>query len=236
LFEFRCSFARRESGIIVVGVFILLLSFVGYLSAWKEFRIGLGLVCTEEERSRTATNAGGTQWLIHACFALSGQYFFFIAIITVILFAVGVAVYVKRNQASVYISQAWISGSLDTRAALQIAFYCCGLVNFNDSLTMDNNPPVYRSPCDQPGPTQPCQDLMVASFQNNFQTAGACGIAFSIIMLVSLAITAYLMVGIRESAVNKAIEKNRERNDRDIAKARKKGKGLKIPSMGADVL
>jgi hypothetical protein len=32
-------------GIIVVGVFILLLSFVGYFSAWKEFRIGLGLVC-----------------------------------------------------------------------------------------------------------------------------------------------------------------------------------------------
>jgi hypothetical protein len=144
---------------------------------------------------------------------------------------------VKRNQASVYISQAWISGSTDTRAALQIAFYCCGLVTFNQTLTMDDSlPGDYRAPCNAPGPTQPCQDLMVASFQNNFQTAGSCGIAFSVIMLVSLAFTAYLMVGIRESAVNKAIEKNRERNDRDMAKAKKKGKGLKIPSMGADVL
>jgi hypothetical protein len=32
------------AGIIVVGSFLLFLSFVGAFSAWKEIRIGLGLV------------------------------------------------------------------------------------------------------------------------------------------------------------------------------------------------
>lgn len=166
------------------------------------------------------------------------QYFFFIAIITIILFAVGIAVYVKRNQASVYISQAWLEGTPNTRSALQNAFFCCGLTVFKDNINGTLNDPAI-SPCDgsvTPPPTQPCQQLMVDSFQSNFQTAGSCGIAFSVIMLVSLAFTAYLMVGIRESAVNQAIEKNRARNERDMAKARKKGKGLKIPQLGADVL
>ena len=139
----------------------------------------------------------------------------------------------KRDEAAVYIDQAWREGGDDTRATLQYAFWCCGLKTWNDS-------EVAREPCDGLTPDAPavgttCEPLMVQSFKDNYQTAGSCGIAFSVIMLASLAFSAYLMRGIRESAINKAIEKNRVRNDKDMAK-RKKGKGLKIPQLGADVL
>jgi len=43
-------------GIIVVGAFLLILSFVGAFSAWKEVRIGLGLV-----RSTHRAAAGSSQ-------------------------------------------------------------------------------------------------------------------------------------------------------------------------------
>lgn len=134
-----------------------------------------------------------------------------------------------------YIAEAWSSASDDTKAALQLAFWCCGLNTFNSS-----SETVYRKPCDgsvtSDLPTSACLPLMVDSFESNFTTAGACGIAFSCVMVVSLAFTAYLMIGIRKSAVNQAIEKNRERNERDMAKARRKGKGLKIPQVSSDVL
>jgi hypothetical protein len=147
------------------------------------------------------------------------------------------SLFVLQNQSDVYIVEAWQAGGPDGRAALQIAFYCCGLSVFNESTDGGN----YRYPCDgsiarADAPTQPCEGIMVASFQSNFQTAGSCGIAFSCVMIVSLAFTAYLMVGIRESAVNQAIEKNRVRNEKDMQKNRRKGKGLKIPQIGADVL
>ena len=167
-------------------------------------------------------------------YLLCAQYFIFIAIITIILFAVGIAVYVKRDQASVYISQAWKSAEPGPREALQLAYYCCGLTGAGDDA-------VLLEPCNPAAPSTPapadgCLPLMEKSFNDNFQTAGSCGIAFSCVMVVSLLFTAYLMVGIRETAVNAAISKNRERNERDMAKGRKKGKGLKIPTIGADVL
>ena len=169
------------------------------------------------------------------------QYFFFVSIITVILFAVGIAVYVKRDQADVYIAKAWAAASVDTKDSLQAAFSCCGLVVFNLSgSAQDSDDGAYAYPCDLPRPditaANPCQPIMVSSFQTNFNTAGSCGIAFSVVMVLSLALTAWLMRGIRETAVNQAIEKNRARNERDMAKNRKKGKGLKIPQVGPGVL
>lgn len=153
-----------------------------------------------------------------------------------ILFAVGIAVYVKRNQADVYITEAWISSGDDTKSSLQAAFMCCGFTMFNASV--EDGGGIYTWPCDKPdqGATMACKSIMLDSFQSHYQTAGGCGIAFSCIMVISLAITAYLMVGIRESAVNQAIEKNRARNERDMQKNRRKGKGLKIPQVGPGVL
>jgi len=200
-------------GIVVIGAFLLILSLVGYVSAWKEIRIGLGI------------------------------YFFFICILTIILFSVGIAVYVKKNEADVYITEAWVESSDDTRQSLQNAFWCCDLVQFNETCQTEQAPAGQPclSPCDMPAnapdaPVSTCLPLMTSSFTNNFQTAGACGIAFSIIMVVCLLFTAYLMVGIRQSAVNAAIERNRERNERDMQK-RRKGKGIKMPQqIGQDVL
>lgn len=131
-----------------------------------------------------------------------------------------------------YIGEAWNAAGDDEKAALQIAFFCCGYLTFGDGPARDP----CGTPAPDPAPTDFCAPIMLKSFQDNYHTAGSCGIAFACVMIASLAFTAYLMVGIRESAVNAAIEKNRARNERDMDKRRKKGKGLKIPQIGADVL
>jgi hypothetical protein len=94
-------------GIVVLGVFIMFLSFLGCVSAWRESRIFLGL------------------------------YFFFLSILTFLLLVVGLAVYVKRSEAGYYMSQGWEAAynPVDNGVvqALQLTFSCCGLYRYNDT-------------------------------------------------------------------------------------------------------
>jgi len=90
-------------GIVTLGVFIMFVSFLGCLSAWRESRVFLGF------------------------------YFFFLALMTFLLLVVGIAVYVKKNDAQSYIESGWISASPDIRGGLEWSFTCCGLRYFNDS-------------------------------------------------------------------------------------------------------
>lgn len=94
---------------------------------------------------------------------------------------------------------------------------------------------VWNYPCDTPanfvGKDQnSCLMVMVKTFQDSFQTAGGVAIAFGVIQLVSLLLVWYLMKGIRDAAVNTAIEKNRLRTEKDKERNRRKGKGLKVPA------
>lgn len=178
-------------GIIAVGVFILLLSLLGFISAYKEYRIGLGI------------------------------YFIFVSIFTIILLAVGIAVYVKRNDASYYLSQGWIAScTLTTSTApayncstsavvlnVQNALSCCGLSSSNDMFTA-NSTTGYQCP---QANAQPCLPLMTSTFTNNFSTAGGVGIAFAIIMLVSLLFIGLLMRGIRITRNARQLEQLREK-------------------------
>jgi len=59
--------ATLPLGIVTLGVFIMFLSFLGCISAWRESRVFLGF------------------------------YFFFLALMTFLLFVVGIAVYVKKK-------------------------------------------------------------------------------------------------------------------------------------------
>jgi len=166
------------TGLIVLGVFIMLLAMLGAMSAWRESRAFLGI------------------------------YFFFLLLFTIILFAVGIAVYVKRDDAQSLIREAWMDSPPDVRASMQNYVECCGLDTFNDTNGVQPCPPTAGSD----GSGVACMPKMVDIFKSSFTTAGACGIAFSVIMLAGLGFVCYLMSGIR-----------RKREEQDIAKLRTGG-------------
>jgi len=111
-------------GIVTLGVFIMFLSFLGCLSAWRESKIFLAF------------------------------YFFFLVLLTFLLLVVGIAVYAKKNDAGSYIDSGWNSSSDDVKSSLQSFFWCCGLNAWNDSaaalpcpVSTDQNSPNTTQPC-----------------------------------------------------------------------------------------
>jgi len=90
-------------GIVVLGVFIMFLSFIGCFGAWKESRLFLGC------------------------------YFFFLLLLTILLFAVGLAVYSKKEEAAYYMSDGWMVSPNDVRVSFENTLSCCGLYTFNDT-------------------------------------------------------------------------------------------------------
>jgi len=108
-------------GIIVSGVFIMFLSFVGCFGAWRESRICLGC------------------------------YFSFLFVFTIILLAVGIGVDNQRSEASWYIQQGWMDSNNGVRVSFQNAYGCCGLNTWNDTLAgqpCPSNPvPKFNTTC-----------------------------------------------------------------------------------------
>jgi hypothetical protein len=168
------------TGLIVLGVFILILALLGAFSAWRESR------------------------------ALLGIYFLFLLIFTIILFAVGIAVYVEKDNAGDLITTAWMDSGPDVQMSLQNAYTCCGLAAWNVS-SPGNCPPAANMPG---GPA--CLPLMVDTFNSAFKTAGACGIAFSVIMLGGLIFICYLMTGIKRKREEQDIQKLRSGGDQIV--------------------
>jgi hypothetical protein len=62
------------------------------------------------------------------------QYFAFLLLFVIILMAVGIAVYVKKDSAGDYMTAGWCAATPAVIADLQVYFTCCGLKYFNDSL------------------------------------------------------------------------------------------------------
>jgi len=85
-------------GLIAIGVFLILTSLVGGISAWREFRLGLGI------------------------------YFVLLLIWSIILIAVGIAVLAASDQqtATRMLSQGWTEIDDASRSAIQQEWHCCG--------------------------------------------------------------------------------------------------------------
>lgn len=166
------------AGLIVIGVFIMILSFFGCFGAWMEKKVVLGI------------------------------YFACLCILTIILLSVGIAVYVKKDEANTYIEQGWKSASDDIKDVLQHEFQCCGYYTYAD---------VYqaKSPykCPENGPKQACQDLLIGSFNKNFVSAGGVGIAFAVLMIVFQGFVACLIRGIQTKQFEEDLVKLRSGAD-----------------------
>lgn len=156
------------TGIIVLGVFIMLLSFLGCFGAWRENRVFLGV------------------------------YFALLALLTLLLLIVGIAVYVERNNASKYMIEGWRSSNNDVKVIVQLEFQCCGLMSYNDVEKGD--------PCPDNLPSKEgCLDSLKGSFRNNFTQLGAVGISFAVLMIVFLIFAGLLMKGIQRKKFDEDI-------------------------------
>jgi len=157
-------------GIVVLGVFIMLLSFAGCLGSWRESRFLLGV------------------------------YFLVLMLLTLLLFAVGIGVYVKQEQAGYYISQGWMAANNGVRVSFQNGYSCCGLINFNDSYAGNPCPSTLIPPVNSTATGSPCLSILVSTFQQSLTSLGGTGIAFAVFMFVIMIAVCYLIRGIQRKA------------------------------------
>jgi signal transduction histidine kinase len=159
-------------GIIAMAVFMLVLAIIGACSAAKESRAGLAI------------------------------YLIFLLVITIILFSIGIAVVVKKDEAAKYIEEGWSYASPDVRNAIQTNFGCCGL-----KIVGENAGGADQTRCPDPQympvPT-PCEPLLLADFKKYYNRAGGCGIAFAVLMAVVMLLVCFLMKGIKQFQQEKA--------------------------------
>ena len=169
-------------GIVVLGVFILFLALLGGVSAYRESRIFL-LV-----------------------------YFVFLLLLTLILFFVGIAVYVERNNAATYINQGWTTAPPDLKQSLQQIFQCCGCC---DAGYVPQNATASTAACNaMTSPTQTgCLPVFTSYFQSYYVTAGGCGIAFAVIMFLGMLLVCFLMKGIKDKRAEQDLAKLRASNN-----------------------
>ncbi len=116
----------------------------------------------------------------------------------------------EKNDSAVLITEAWNDSPPDVRQSLSAYVGCCGLKSFNDSLP---NSYVCPPPFNVRSTTSACLPMMVDIFNHSFTSAGACGIAFSVIMLAGLVFVCYLMTGIRRKKEENEIAKLRTGGD-----------------------
>jgi len=174
-------------GIIVLGVFIMLLSFLGLWGAWRESK------------------------------AMLGCYWFWLFLLTLLLLAVGIGVYSQEGQAGYYIEQGWITTTPDVQQTFQNTFACCGLYQFNDSFTPRQfrgqgyicPGTSYQLIGTPPNTTvvngQACLLVMSQAFQNNFSKLAGTGVAFAVLMLIYLVIACILLQSIRKRSMTEEV-------------------------------
>jgi len=161
------------AGVIVLGVFIMFLSFIGCFGAWKESRLFLGC------------------------------YFFFLMVLTILLFAVGLAVYSKREEAGAYMYDGWVLAPQDVRISFQNQLGCCGLVTFNDTLA--GLPcPIALQLNSSTGNYAACLPLMTSLFRDSMQQLGGVAVAFAVLMFLGMIFVCVLMRGIRQKSAKEA--------------------------------
>jgi len=161
-------------GIIVLGVFIMFLSFIGCFGAWKESRLFLGC------------------------------YFFFLLLLTILLFAVGLGVYSKREEAAYYMSQGWMAAPNDVRVSFQNALGCCGLEFYITNYTYMGYPcpPLSMSVLNiSTNLAVPCLSQLTDLFTSSMTTLGGTGVAFAVIMFLGMIFVCVLMKGIRQKSL-----------------------------------
>ncbi len=123
---------------------------------------------------------------------LLGLYFVFLLCIVIVMFSIGVAIMVNKGNSEKYIVDAWFAAPPDLISAAQLDFSCCGLRTVPD--------PPATCPAKFSGP---CLPALKTAWEKAYHVSGSIGIAFSILMAVSMFIVLALMRGIKKFQIEK---------------------------------
>lgn len=180
------SGSTLPAGLVVIGVFIMLLALLGGVAAWRESRGFLGL------------------------------YFVILLILTIILFSVGIAVLALKGNASSFITSGYHSAysSPDIIETTQNAFTCCGLVTWNDQYSYPQYLcPNSTATFPVASQYRPCLPQLTSAFDSSMSAAGGTGLAFAIIMIAGLAFVCVLMQGIKRKRLETDLAALRQSNN-----------------------
>ena len=126
-------------------------------------------------------------------------YFTALVLIALCMFAVGIAVYIAGQNAPKYITQSWQNAPPAALDALQAADACCGLTTYGVGPIGSGCPQNVTA-------NATCLPLLQSQLSGYYNSAGACGIAFSIVMAAMMTFVCVLFRGIGD--VNKKKEQH----------------------------
>jgi len=162
------------SGLIVLGVFILILTVVGCVVAYKEKLVGLIF------------------------------FTIFMLILLICLIGVGGGAFSYRNNAATPLNQAWQTASDAQRNLLQnyfVSLYngntvpCCGWSrDASDHPVLPGTNCVINGTAHIYQPWPPCGILIINFVQKNLYIAGAAGVAIGVIEFISMLFSLFLII------------------------------------------
>eukprot|EP00455_Lapot_gusevi_P019597 TRINITY_DN2092_c0_g2_i1.p1 TRINITY_DN2092_c0_g2~~TRINITY_DN2092_c0_g2_i1.p1 ORF type:complete len:247 (-),score=98.07 TRINITY_DN2092_c0_g2_i1:117-857(-) len=166
-------------GIMVLGIFIMIISLFGCCGAKRESRVILGF------------------------------YAVVLSILIICQLGVGIAVYVKQDKAPEMIRSGWDSSTNGIRVIFQNQLDCCGLEIYNKTAPLVPTTDVTATqglagqPCPDPitRPTskRPCMTTLLTKLQSSYTTAGIVAIVFAFLQILGFMFALCLIRGIRLS-------------------------------------
>jgi hypothetical protein len=161
---------KLPTGILVVGIFIMMVSILGCYGARSENRPMLGI------------------------------YAVILVILIICQFSIGVAVYVQQDQAPVVLRAAWNIANNYQRVVIQNQLECCGCDVYNQTTPGARGKAGKPCPDPVAFPEsngRPCMALMLAQIQHSYVTVGVVAVVFAFIQIIGLSFAFCLIRGIQ---------------------------------------
>jgi hypothetical protein len=158
------------TGVIVLGVFVMLISLVGCVGAKRENRIILAI------------------------------YAVVLLILVICQICVGIAVYANQNQGTVVLTAGWDQATNGVKVLIQDALGCCGLIVYNASSPMTSGLAGQPCPSTVTNPASAsvtCMSLIIAQVQASYTSVGVVAIVFAFLQIVGMLFAVCLIRGIR---------------------------------------
>ncbi|EGG19592.1 tetraspanin family protein [Cavenderia fasciculata] len=177
-------------GIIVIGVFFVILTIVGCVVAYKEKLVGLVV------------------------------YTVFMLILLVCLIGVGGGAFTYRNDAETPLLKAWNLATHSEKGLMEDYFVCCGwsaeVITTSKNVSGIYDPCLTYAPENDPTPTVRnstygpdyawCGETIVDFVQKNLYIAGAAGLSIGIIEFIAMLFALFLIVRICNSPRSKSYD------------------------------
>jgi hypothetical protein len=158
------------TGIIVIGVFMMLVSLFGCVGAHRESRLLLGI------------------------------YAVIVSILVICQIATGIAIYAKQSEIPVMLTVAWdVSNNWQKVTLVQDVLLCCGLNVFNATGGLSGSSGIAGIPCPEITRTthQTCLLPMKAMIESSFSTVGVVALCFAFLQIIGFGFAVCLIRGIR---------------------------------------